>query len=76
MVLARGLLFMKLSRDGTAAGQSQGDGREDGRLAIDLPPRALADGFAVTLEMVLGGGDRYDARLLYDARAGTFSVAP
>jgi len=76
MRIAHGGLTMKLARDGRKLGTSQGEGRADGRLVIDLPPRALADVFALTLELTLGGGERYDARLVYDARTSSFSVAP
>ncbi len=76
MRIAHGALAMRLARDARSVGANQGEGRADGRLVIDLPPRGLADVFALTLELTLAGGERYDARLLYDARASSFSLAP
>ena len=75
--IARGRLAMTLARDGREAGASDGVGREsDGRLVIDLPARARADAFAVTLELELGGGERLTTRLTYDAASGAFGAAP
>lgn len=77
MNLAAGRLTMRLLRDGRVTGTAEGHARTaDGRLAIDLPARALADTFDVALALELGGGERLTVRLRHDARTGAFSLAP
>jgi len=76
MRIVRGALAVKLVRGAVDIGTVDGEAGADGRLAIALPPRAVADTFAVTLELTLGGGERYEVRLTYDARSGSFSLSP
>ncbi|MFO0751088.1 MAG: protein kinase [Myxococcota bacterium] len=51
-----GVAALTLARDGQPAGRAEGKGRDDGRLALELPPRPSADRYTIVPRLARPGG--------------------
>lgn len=66
---------MTLAQGDQAVGAARGEGRADGRAALELPPRPLAAPFKLAVDLELVNGVHKTAALVYDARDGSVGLA-
>ncbi|TNF25670.1 MAG: hypothetical protein EP329_22705 [Deltaproteobacteria bacterium] len=68
--LADASVQVALAKTGDAVGRIEARGREDGRVALDLPPLPVSSRYRLTVDAHLGDGSAARWTLDYDASTG------